>query len=226
VRSYGQYCPVARTAELFAERWTPIIIRNLLGGCTTFGELRAGAPGIPKALLADRLSALARAGIVARRCDGSRRVSYALTERGLALKPVCDAMGAWGMQWLELEPADVDPDYVVWATCRLVDPDRLPDERVVIRFDLSAPTGPARYWLLLQRPQPEVCAHHPGGEEDLVVQTSAKTLAQWHLRELTYGQALRRNLLTVTGRPPIARAWASWVRPSPHAQPRRQSPPF
>ena len=121
------------------------------------------------------------------------------------------------MQWLELAPSDVAPGYVVCATCRLVEPDRLPDERVVIRFDLASPEGPARYWLLLQRPRLEVCAHHPGGDEDLV-QTSAETLARWHLRELTYAEALRSDLLTVSGRPAVARAWTSWVRPSPHSQ--------
>ena len=96
VRTYGQYCPVARTAELFAERWTPIIIRNLLGGVTTFGQLRAGAPGIPKAVLSDRLAALGRAGIVERRPGPARRVTYHLTDAGRDLKPLCDAMGAPG----------------------------------------------------------------------------------------------------------------------------------
>ncbi len=56
MKSYGQYCPIARTSELFAERWTPIIVRNLGAGCRTFTQLREGAPGIPKALLAERLA--------------------------------------------------------------------------------------------------------------------------------------------------------------------------
>jgi DNA-binding HxlR family transcriptional regulator len=217
VRSYGQYCPVARTAELFAVRWTPIIIRNLLGGCSTFGQLRAGAPGIPKALLADRLGTLARAGIITRRCDGSRRVTYVPTERGLALKPVCDAMGVWGCNgWnspRRTSPLATSYALLAASSSQTGSPTR---ESSSVLTSLRR-EGPARYWLLLQRPRPEVCAHHPGGDEDLV-QTSAETLARWHLRELTYAEALRSDLLTVSGRPAVARAWTSWVRPSPHSQ--------
>jgi DNA-binding HxlR family transcriptional regulator len=219
VGTYGQYCPIARTAEIFAQRWTPIIVRNLLVGCRTFGELREGAPGIPKALLADRLASLARHGILERvPADSGRAVRYELTQRGRALKPLCDAMGAWGMEWLELQPEHTDPAYVVWATSRLVNTEVLPARRVVVRLELSESAERARYWMLL-RPQQaaEVCTAYPGGDENLVVETTAATLARWHLRELTYAQAVRRGLLRVTGEPALVRAWPTWIRPSPHA---------
>jgi DNA-binding HxlR family transcriptional regulator len=137
MRTYGQYCPVARTSELLAERWTPIIIRNLLTGCRTFTEIRQGAPGIPPALLTKRLATLERHGIIEReRCPTGRGWSYRLTEQGQDLKAVCDAMGQWGARWLEIEPRHKDPAYVLWATTKLVDPARLPDRTVVVRFEL------------------------------------------------------------------------------------------
>ena len=109
MRTYGQYCPIARTSELLAERWTPIIIRNLLTGCRTFGELLAGAPGISKALLAQRLELLADHGILTRQPSPSGRGGhYRLTDKGQELKAVTDAMGAWGARWLELEPQHID----------------------------------------------------------------------------------------------------------------------
>ena len=216
VRTYGQYCPVARTAELFAERWTPVIVRNLLGGVTTFGQLQAGAPGIPKAVLADRLTTLGRAGILERRVGAGRRVTYHLTDAGRDLKPLCDAMGAWGMRWLEVEPRHVEPAYVLWATARLVDVDALPDRRVTVRFDLrDKASGP--YWLLLQRPNAEVCTHYPGSPEDLIVRTDADSLARWHLRQLSYQQLIREQRLCVDGPRDLARAFPGWIRPSPHA---------
>lgn len=214
VRTYGQYCPVARTAEIVAERWTPVILRNLLAGCATFGELRAGAPGIPKALLSDRLSTLRRAGIVDVVQHG-RAKRYEVTERGRELKPVLDAMGAWGMRWLEVEPHHAEPAYVLWATCRLVDADALPDEPVVVRVDLTDRPG-ERYWLLLRRPQAEVCARYVG-DEAVVVRTTARTLARWHLRQVTYRQAVRDGDLVVEGVPSAVRAFATWFRPSPYA---------
>lgn len=217
MRSYGQYCPLARTAEIFAERWTPIIVRNLLSGATTFSQLREGAPGIPKALLADRLATLSRAGIIVRRADpATRAVTYELTPAGRELKPLCDAMGSWGIRWLELEPDDVDPAYVLWATARLMSTDSLPVERVTVRVDLSdRPQQP--YWLLVRRPQAEVCTRYPGSPDDLVVHTDADALARWHLRELSYRDLLRSERIRIDGPRELVRAFPTWVRPSPYA---------
>lgn len=217
MRSYGQYCPLARTAEIFAERWTPIIVRNLLSGATTFSQLREAAPGIPKALLADRLATLSRAGIIVRRADlATRAVTYELTPAGRELKPLCDAMGSWGIRWLELEPDDVDPAYVLWATARLMSTDSLPVERVTVRVDLSdRPQQP--YWLLVRRPQAEVCTRYPGSPDDLVVHTDADALARWHLRELSYRDLLRSERIRIDGPRELVRAFPTWVRPSPYA---------
>src|SRR5512139_3890538 len=97
MKTYGQYCPIARASELLAERWTPILVRNLLAGCRTFTELRDGAPGIPKALLVERLALLERSGVVTREPHSrGRGWTYELTEAGRELNAVCDALGTWG----------------------------------------------------------------------------------------------------------------------------------
>lgn len=222
MRSYGQYCPMARASEILAERWTPIILRNLLSGAETFTELRAGAPGIPKALLADRLSTLVRAGLVTRSETSPRNVRYALTPAGRDAKSVCDAMGAWGMRWLEVTPSHLDPDYVLWATARLVDPDTLPPGPVTVRVDLSD-SGARRYWLLLRRPQPEVCTRYPG-PEDLVLHTDTHSLARWHLRQASFARLTRAGQLTLEGPRPLVRAFPSWLRPSPYAADATEAP--
>jgi DNA-binding HxlR family transcriptional regulator len=131
MRTYGQYYPIARTSELLAERWTPIIVRNLLTGCRTFGELLDGAPGISRALLAQRLELLQEHGILTREPSSGRGGRYLLTEKGRELKAVTDAMGAWGARWLELEPQHIDPAYVLWATCKLVDLAKVPSKGLV-----------------------------------------------------------------------------------------------
>ena len=168
MRTYRQFCPVARTSELFAERWTPIIIRNLLTDCRTFSEIRQGAPGIPTALLSQRLEALERSGIVTRKPSSSGRGwIYQLTEKGQGLKAVCDAMGQLGAQWLEIEPHHMDPAYVLWATLKLVDVDALPDRPIIVRFDLRDRPGDS-YWLVLRKPRPELCTRGSGYVEDMV----------------------------------------------------------
>jgi DNA-binding HxlR family transcriptional regulator len=217
MRPYGQFCPVARTAEIFAERWTPIIVRNLLNGCRTFTEIRQGAPGIPTALLAQRLETLQRAGIIEREpAPSGRGASYRLTEQGGELKAVCDAMGQWGARWLDVEPHHMDPAYVLWATTKLVDVDKLPDRTVVVRFDMRDKLG-ERYWMVLRRPQPELCTKGTGYADDIIARTDAACLIDIHLKRTTYRAALRDERLTLDGVPGLTRAFLSWIRPSPYA---------
>lgn len=218
MKHYAQYCPIARTSELLAERWTPIIIRNLLTGCRTFGELRDGAPGISKALLAQRLDMLQAHGIVTAEPGpvGRGRV-YILTEKGRSLKAVTDAMGSWGARWLELQEHDVDAGYVLWATSRLVDLDKVPAEGLVVRFDLAdRPREP--FWMLMRRPAVEVCSNHPGRDEDLLVRTDSETLARWHLRHLSYAEANHAGRLRVEGPASMRKAFVDSIRPSPFAR--------
>jgi len=194
IRTYGQYCPVARATEILAMRWTPIIVRNLLLGCETFGELMDGAPGISRTLLSRRLELLEQYGVVERR-PGPR---YVLTEAGRELESVVDALGTWGARWLEAAPEHFDAHTVLWSLCRLADPDDLPARRLVIRFDLS--DGPKRrVWVVLCPPDSEVCVKPPGFDEDLVVTTTSEWLAKWHMGRISLGQAMHAGLISVQG---------------------------
>jgi DNA-binding HxlR family transcriptional regulator len=212
MRTYGQYCPLARASELLAERWTLIIVRNLLAGCRTFGELLEGAPGISRALLAQRLVLLEQHEVIVREVARGR-VRYALTERGQELRAVVQVLGEWGARWLELEPHHADPAYVLFATSRLVDVERAPAHGLVVRFEL----GDRHYWLLVRRPRAEVCTSYPGRPEDLVVRTRSEVLARCHLRHTTFAQAERAGQLEIDGPRPTARAFLACIRPSPFA---------
>ena len=215
MRDYNQFCPIARSSELLAERWTPIIVRNLLVGCRTFNEIRQGAPGIPPALLTQRLRSLERHRIVER--HGSGRGSwYELTEKGRALKAVCDAMGAWGAEWLEIAPRHLDPAYVLFATAKLVDVDALPGSPVVVRFDLRDTPG-VHHWLVLRRPRAELCSTGTGYVEDLVCTTDSACLVDLHLKRTTYRTALREGRLELQGPPRLVRSFSRWFRTSPFA---------
>jgi DNA-binding HxlR family transcriptional regulator len=217
VRTYGQFCPIARASELIAERWTPIIIRNLLTGCRTFTDIRQGAPGIPTALLAQRLNTLVRHGIVGSRPGPSGRGKvYELTEKGRALKAVCDAMGHWGAQWLEIEPHHLEPAYVLWATTKLVDVAALPERTVVVRFDMRDRPD-EHYWLILRRPHPELCTRGLGYTEDVTASTDSSCLVDIHLTRTTYGEAIRSGRLVLEGPPTLTRGFTSWIRSSPFA---------
>lgn len=221
MKEYGQrYCPIARASEVFAERWTPIIVRNLLLGCSTFGEILEGAPGVSRSLLAQRLRELERHGLITRRAHPRRRGSeYRLTASGQELGEVCEALGRWGARWLEVAPKELDPGIVLWAVAKCMDRSGLPDKRVVVRFDVR---GCGRFWLLVQQPEPELCRTHPGADDDLVVTTEGEHLARWHMGELTLRQAMRDGLIAVEGPPRLVRALESWGGQTPFAAVERQ----
>lgn len=221
MKEYGQrYCPIARASEVFAERWTPIIVRNLLLGCSTFGEILEGAPGIPRSLLTQRLRELERHGLITRQPHPHRRGSqYRLTAAGSELGEVCEVLGRWGARWLEVAPKQLDPGIVLWAVAKCMNRSQLPDKRVVVRFDVR---GFPVFWLLVQQPEPELCRTHPGAEDDLVVKTDAEHLARWHMGELTLGQGMRDGAITVKGPPRLVRALQAWGGQTPFADVARQ----
>ena len=214
---YGQFCPIARSSELLAERWTPVIVRNLLNGCRTFNEIRQGAPGISPALLTQRLQLLERCGVLVRTAkESGRGATYDLTEMGRALGPVCDALGQWGARWLEIQPRHLDPAYILWATVKLVDLDALPEGTTTVRVRLADHPG-ARYWMLLHRPQAELCTRGVGLVDDLLCDTDSQTLVDLHLRRTTYPQAVRAGRLRLEGLPKLQRGFVHWFRTSPFA---------
>lgn len=211
--SYHQYCPIARGAEIFAERWTPLIIRNLYLGCRTFTEILDGAPGMSKTLLTERLRALERYEVVERhrRMQG-RGFTYHLTPAGVELVDVCMALGNWGARWLEVAPEHLGPHVLLWNMARLADLTSLPQPRLVVRFDLTDLRLQNRYWLLLDRAHAEICLLHPGHPEDLVVTTTSEWLAKWHMGWISLPAAQRRCVITVTGPARLIRTLGSLGR--------------
>lgn len=215
MRSYQQYCPVARGAEVFAERWTPVIMRNILYGCHSFNEIAAGAPGLSRSLLTKRLRELERAGVITitPKTEGHGSV-YQPTEAGLALQPVLNALGVWGEMWMEVRPVHTEPSVILWSWCQVyLNHDLLPKERVVVRFDFEYAGRPDTAWLLIERGDAELCATDPGYGDDLILQVNdPMVFARWHLGQIEWGNALRTGGLTVKGSSELRKALPTWNR--------------
>lgn len=217
MRSYGQYCPIARASEIVAKRWTPIILRNLLNGCATFTEIADGAPGIPRSLLTSRLRDLERVGVVWSEDNPSGRGSlYHLTTAGHDLKELLFALGTWGERWLELAHEHLDPYVVLWAWCNwYLEHDLLPEHRVVVQFDFpDQPRSSRRFWLILDRERSEVCREDPGYEADLVVEAESMALVEWHLGRVKWNDALRADRIRVEGPRRLSKMLPTWNRRS------------
>jgi DNA-binding HxlR family transcriptional regulator len=221
VRSYGQYCPIARASELLAERWTIIILRNIvILGCRTFNEIADCAPGLSRGLLSKRLRDLERGGVLDIRPKADGRGSiYEPTEAGRELSEVLAALQLWGSRWADLTPAQAHPGVVLWmwATFSL-DRDRLPQRRKLVRFDYPTLSGPgSRGWLLIERGDAEICETYPGGEEDLVVIVhDPLAFAHWHLGDIAWADALRSGAIEVRGSRALARSLPTWRRDPEH----------
>jgi DNA-binding HxlR family transcriptional regulator len=216
MQGYGQYCPIALAAEIFAERWTPIIIRNLHLGCRHFGEIVQGAPGIPRSVLSKRLHTLEREGVIQGTRQG-RATAYELTDMGHELAEVCLLLGVWGARWREAQPEDQDPYLALWTIARLIEPGSLPRPRVVVRFDVSDARTYDRFWLLADSTGAEVCIELPGHTEDGMVTARTGALIRWYAGQLTIGAAQRDGSMTVNAPPWLERELTRWGRLNPYA---------
>ena len=176
---YRRFCPVAKAMELLDERWTLLVVRELLSGSRHFNQLRRGVPRMSPALLTKRLRRLERAGIIERRPLGNR-VDYVLTEAGRELQPVVEALGGWGIRWIgEIGVEDLDPQLLLWDMHRNVDLNVVPPGRTVVEFCFSDVPPIARHWWLVITPDDvDVCDVDPGYPVTVTVTTALPRMVE------------------------------------------------
>ncbi|GAA4406042.1 helix-turn-helix domain-containing protein [Fodinibacter luteus] len=210
--TYGQFCPIAKAMEVLDERWTLLVVRELLLGSRHFNELRRGNPKMSPALLSKRLRRLERAGVVRRHVGGGRS-SYELTESGLELRAVVDALGAWGARWVgDLGEEDLDPHLLLWDVRRTIAVERWPRGRTVValRFaDVAPPVS--RWWICVTGDEVDVCDVDPGFEVAATVHTSLRAMTEVWRGDRGWVDAVRAGQLGVEAPSEVARAVPSWI---------------
>lgn len=223
--SYQQFCPVAMASEILCKRWTMLLLRELSCGSTRFNDLRRGLPRMSPALLSQRLKELEAAGIVTRvRGDGGA-FDYRLTASGQELGPVVMALGAWGHRWIEsaVSLEQLDASLLMWDMRRNLDPDPLPDRRVVIAFRYTDLPKTRRDWWLLVSPQgTDLCAVDPGFEVDLYAVTDLRTMTAIWMGMETVAAAKAAGRLTLTGDRKLASGMQTWLGLSKFAGEKRR----
>ena len=210
--SYGQFCPVAKAMEVLDERWTMLVVRELVLGSRRFNELRRGNPRMSPALLSKRLRSLEVAGVVRREMVGGH-ASYTLTEAGRELEPVVVALGAWGTRWIgELGDADLDPHLLLWDMRRSVPVAEWPRTRTVVafRFD-DVPAQMGRWWMVVSDGDVDVCDFDPGYEVTSTVFTSLRTLTEIWRGDVSWEQTLGSAAVRIDGPTDVRRAVPTWI---------------
>jgi DNA-binding HxlR family transcriptional regulator len=209
---YGQFCPVAKAMELLDERWTMLVVRELLLGSRHFNDLRRGVPKMSPALLSKRLKSLTRAGVVERNeIDG--RTTYSLTECGKELADVVDALGAWGVRWIgELGEQDLDPHLLMWDMRRTIPIEAWPRTRTTLAFRLDGVAAKAsRWWLVVADGEADVCDFDPGYEVSATVETSLRTLTHIWRGDISWQHALLDGTVKVSGPADVRRSIPGWI---------------
>ena len=214
MKRYGQYCPVARAAEVLAERWTLLVIRELLWGNDRFNAIARGVPRMSPSLLSARLQELGRAGLVERyQLDGEPR--YRLTPAGSELMPLVEQIGIWGQRWMQqLRPDEFDPALLMLDISReaTLDTARLPEGPVAVHIELSpAPDRYRHWWLVFSSAGVDACDTDPGQPVHAWLETDTVTLTGIWLGRTTWSDAARSDLLRVHGDAGVCRALPGWL---------------
>jgi DNA-binding HxlR family transcriptional regulator len=213
VRGYGQYCPITRAVEVLGERWSLLIVRDLLCGSTRFNELSRGNPGLSRSLLSKRLRQLEATGVVDHVGE-----EYLLTEAGEELRELVMGLGEWGAKWQFDDPreSELDPELLMWWVHSRLDFGRLPDRRLVLEFRFRDSSD--WFWILRDSQGPSICRHDPGFGIDATIESDLSTMYQVWLGKLPLRTALRDGRIEIAGSPSIVRRLPGTLRLSPIAE--------
>jgi DNA-binding HxlR family transcriptional regulator len=214
MKGYGQFCPLALACEIVGERWTMLVLREMILGSTRFNDIHRGVPRMSPSLLSRRLKQLEAAGIVTRHRAG-RRIEYRLSEAGTELVPAIEALAVWGKRWL---PATfsvdrADPDLVLWDMHRRMAREHLPEGRTVIQIDLTdQPPERRSRWLVCDPEAIDLCITDPGLDVDLYVETDSRTVTWVWYGDLGLKRALADGRIALHGPRRLREAFPSWLK--------------
>jgi len=212
-RGYGQFCPVAKGAEILAERWTPLVVRELLEGSTRFNDLHRGVPLMSRSMLSLRLKQLEEVGVVTRK-NGGQGTEYHLTDQGREFAPIIHRLGEWGQRWYRTNfgPDELDVGLLMWDLRRKVHPECFPPGRTTVQFVFAdVPKAKRRWWLISATSDVDVCPIDPGFEVDLRVTTDLPTLTRIWLGDLAFRAALVAGTIELDGSRRLRQQFERWL---------------
>lgn len=210
---YGQYCPVAKAAEVLGEKWTILILRELALGDQTFNSLRRGMPLISPTLLSKRLKTLITHGVIERR-ENTGSVYYTLTGAGLELKELIMQLGIWGQRWVrsDYSKPDLDASLLMWDMHRTINTDPFPLAQRVVQFEfLGVPAKDRFYWLVVENHEVDVCLKNPGFDVNLHIRCPLKEFTAFWMGETSLAALERANKIRIEGDAQLRKNLGKWL---------------
>ncbi|MEP7023149.1 MAG: helix-turn-helix domain-containing protein [Actinomycetota bacterium] len=210
--SYADYCPITAGVEVLGDRWTPLVIRELMVGASGFNEIHRGIPRISRTLLAQRLRMLERRGLIRRDAGTPGRAgNYELTPAGQSLTPIVWAIGQWAAEWIFGEPEDADCDglSLLWRLHQHAVAAKLPQQRTVLQVTLTG-VGAAEGWLSIERGVVTVCKDDPGYDVDLAIEADTRQMQRWLIGLVPFRELVSDGHARLIGPSRLARAFPAW----------------
>jgi DNA-binding HxlR family transcriptional regulator len=215
VVEYSQYCPIAVAAETIADRWSLLVLRDLMGAGRGFNSLHRCLPRMSRSMLSERLRRLEAAGLVARTNAGPGRAGeYALTPAGRELEPVFVALGEWSVRWLfgDPSPGQLDPGMLAFRMAESIAVERIPRRRTVVELRCRKPTE--THWVVLNGDSATACKTDPGYPVDVILAGETAELQRWFIGRQTFADALERGSFTISGPAAIETELPRWFGPA------------
>lgn len=211
---YGQFCPVAKATELLGEKWTLLILRELLLGAHRYNEFQRALSRISPSLLIKRLKQLERAGIIIRKTPQGRKVhEYYLTPAGKELAPIVEHLATWGMRWAreQLDEDELDVEFLMWDIQRRLQIDMLPDGETILCFIFDDLTTFKSWWMVIRNNEVDLCTENPGKDVDLYISTTLRNLVEVWNGDIEIKEAQRKELIKTQGNRQLARTLPTWL---------------
>lgn len=215
--NYNQFCPIAKAAEILGERWTILILREILMGGRRFNTLQRGLGDISPALLTKRLKQLEEQNMLVRRkIPGQKGYEYFPTDACEALLPVLFALGEWGIIWAKntILGQDFDAEFLMLYLERSIDREKIKGQETVIKFRFTDLIEQRDWWLVVKPEVAEVCLKDPGRDIDVFFNCTVRTLSEIWMGDRTYRDAIKEVDLHMDGDPVLTRNVSAWLRPS------------
>jgi DNA-binding HxlR family transcriptional regulator len=211
--AYGQFCPAAKAAEIIGERWTMLILRELLLGTTRFNDFQRALSRISPTLLTKRLKYLEEKGILVRRkMSGKKGYEYRLTAAGKELGPMIDLLAAWGMRWARGQMTDdeLDVEFLMWEIQRRLKTKNLPDGETTICLAFDELAKHQTWWLLIDNDSVDLCTEDPGKDVDLYINSEVRTMVEVWAGDRDLRKALREKSIKTHGMRHLIRTMPDW----------------